>query len=415
MKMRPFGRLVPVATVLARLQSATVPVRATESVALAAAAGRVAARAYRAPGPVPPFPRATWDGYAIRSADTRRASADRPVRLRLVGEVFAEERLGRAVGAGEAAAVATGGAMPPGTDAVLIFEEAHPASTSVSAERFIPAGERVAAAGADIAAGRRLVGRDEVLDPATLGAVGATGRARLTVYRRPRVALLSNGNELAAPGDRRRANQVYDVNGVTLASVVQAAGGEASVEPPLPDDPGRIESAIRRAVRAHDLVVVTGGSSVGEHDFLPSIFPRLGRLLFHGVAVRPGKPTLAAVRGNRLLLGLPGHPTSCLSNGLWMLLPLVRRLAHLPGPGWTEGTVRLGASIPAVGGALTSVVPLRVVGGVAWPTFRDSSAITSLAGANAFLMRPGGSVAVPPGRRVLARLLPPPIGRPVDG
>ena len=406
MKMRPFGRLVPLDSALRRLLAAATPVSGSERVSIAAAVGRVAAESWRAPRPVPEFHRATWDGYAIRSRDTRRASEESPVVFRLVGDVYAEGSLGRPIGIGEAAAIATGGALPTGADSVVIYEQTRPSDGGILVSRFVPRGERVAAPGDDFSKGTSIVRRGDLLDPAAVGALAATGRGTVKVFRRPRVALLANGNELVVPGGRLGRGQVFEVNNITLSAVVAAAGGLASVRPPLPDVPRRIESALRAALRASDLVIVTGGSSVGEHDYLPGIFPRLGTLLFHGVAVRPGKPTLAAVRGPKLMLGLPGHPTSCLSNAMWMLLPLLRRIGRLPGPGWAELPVRMAAPLSSTSPTLTTVVPLHVEGGRARPTFKDSSAISSLSGANAYLLRPPGSKSVRLGQTVVARLLP---------
>ncbi len=409
MKMRPFRRLLPVEVALDRLLRAAVPVTGEEEIPLPTALGRVAARPYRSPRSVPEFPRATWDGFAVRSRDTRTARPDRPVHLHLAGEVYAEERLSRPLGQGEAVAIATGGAMPRGSDSVVIFEEARAVRGAIEVRRPVPVGERVAGPGADFPRGELLVGRGAVLDPAGLGALAATGRSSVRVYRRPIVTLLPNGNELVSPGRPLGRGQVYEINNTTLASVIQAGGGVSRPIAPVRDDPATIERAIRAAMAGSDLVLVTGGSSVGEHDYLPQILPRLGRLLFHGVAVRPGKPTLAAVRGRTLLLGMPGHPTSCLSNGFWLLLPVLRRLARLPGPGWVEAPVRLGTALDVARPGLSSVVPLRVDGGVAVPTFKDSSAITSLSGANAYLLRPPGAGALSRGRTVAVRLLPWPL------
>lgn len=410
MRMRPFGRLLPVSEAVRRLQRAIVPVRGTDRVALVDGLGRVAARTYRAGAAVPSFSRATWDGYALRSHDTRKATSDRPVALRVVGEIFAEDSLGRPLRPGEAAAIATGGAVPRGADAVLIFEETRPREEAIEVARAVRRGERIAEPGDDFRRGQSLVHAGDVLGPASLGALAATGRREVDVVRRPVVAIVPNGNELVVPGRRLRRGQIYETNNVTLSSLLRAAGADPRPQPPVPDDPRRIEAALRAALKSSDLVLATGGSSVGEHDYLPAIFPKLGRLLFHGIAVRPGKPTLAASAGTKLLVGMPGHPTSCLSNGFWMLLPTLRALARLPGPGWIDGHATLADAVEAPTRGLATVVPLRVEKGVAHTTFRDSSAITSLAGVNAFALLPPGAAAVARGSPISIRILPPPLG-----
>lgn len=412
MKMRAFGALIAPEEARRRLLAAVRPTSGTETVNLAAALGRVSARTYRAPRAVPSFDRATWDGYAVRSRDLRPARADRPVTLRLVGELFAEQHRPRPLRAGEAVAVATGAAIPRGADAVVIFEEVREAPGEIGVSAPVRRGNKIAAAGDDFPRGERLLSAGEAIGPATLGALAATGFARVEVTRRPRVGLVPNGNELVAAGRPLGPGQVHESNNLTLAAVVAACGGVPTSRPPVPDDRGAIESAILRAVGHSDVVLVTGGSSVGEHDYLPVIFPRIGRLLFHGISVRPGKPTLAAVAGRTLLVGMPGHPTSCLSNAYWLLLPVLRRLARLPGPGWLDGTVRLRRAIDAPARGFSQVVPLHVEDGWATPTFRDSSAISSLAGVNAFALRAPGSPPVPRGGRLAVHHLPPPLGVP---
>ncbi len=412
MRMRPFGRLLPLDAALRRTLAAVTPVRGYERVALADALGRVSAATVRARRPSPAFSRATWDGYAVRSADLARASARSPVVLRLVGEVFAEGRLDRPLGSGETAAIATGGALPTGADAVVIFEEASAHDDAVTVGRPVPRGDRVAAPGDDFAKGAVLVRSGEVLDPARVGAVGAAGATHVEVRRRPRVTFVANGTELRPLGARLRRGEVHEINNLTLGTLARASGAEVVQRPPVPDDLERLERVIADAAASSDLVVVTGGSSVGEHDHLPAIFPRLGRLLYHGVAVRPGKPTLAARGAHGLLLGMPGHPTSCLSNGLWLLLPVLRRLAGVPGDAWSEVPVRLGAAVRRPSPDLSTVVALHVENGVAWPTFRDSSAITSLSGANAYAILRPGARAPRVGARLTVRRLAAPIGAP---
>jgi molybdopterin molybdotransferase len=409
MKMRPFGRLLPAETARRRLLRAVVPVEATETVGLADAVGRVVSEDHRAPFPVPGFSRATWDGYALRFRDTRDATSRSPARLRLVGEVHAEDRLDRPLSRGEAVAIATGGAIPRGADAVIIFEEVSVEGSELLVPRRVRRGERIADPGDDFAKGARLVRRGVELTPAALGALAAIGRTEIEVFARPMVRVIPNGNELVAPGGSRGPGQIYETNNVTLSAVISAAGGIARAVPPVVDDAEAIERAIREALSDSDLVLVTGGSSVGDHDYLPVIFPRLGRLLFHGIAVRPGKPTLAVATSSRLVIGMPGHPTSCLLNAYWLLLPVLRRLGHRSGPGWIDTTVTMAEPYDVPTAGLSTVVPLKVARGTGTPTFRDSSAITSLSGANAFALLPPGRSHLRRGARVSAHLLPFPI------
>jgi molybdopterin molybdotransferase len=393
MEMRPFGRLTPALTARSRLLRAASPILREEKVPLTGAVGRVASAPVRAPRAIPPFPRATWDGYAIRSRDTAAARPTRPVVLRVVGEAYAEGGASLRVGPGETVAVATGAPLPDGADTVVIFEETVREWDRLRVRRPVRPGDRLARPGDDFARGTPLAARGEVLGPIALGALAACGLEKVRVYARPVVAVVPNGNELRRAGEPLGPGDIYESNNTILSAVITAAGCVPLLCAAVPDDPRRIEAALRRALDRADVVLATGGSSVGERDYLPTIFPRLGPLLFHGIAVRPGKPTLAARVGRRVLLGLPGHPTSCLANMYWLGLPLLRKVARLPGPGFTEGRARLGADALAPTPGLTTVVPLAFRGGLAYPAFRGSSTVTSLKGATAFAL-------LPPGRRV---------------
>lgn len=410
--MRPFGKLIPVAVAVRRVLAATRPVSRHETVVLTESLGRVSAETYRAPISVPRFARATWDGYAFRSASSRGASARQPTRFRIVGEVFADRGFIHRLRTDETVAIAAGGRLPPGADTMVIFEEVRRSGLEVLVPRFVQVGERIAAVAADFRRGQVLVRRGDVLDPATVGSLGAAGRTGLRVFARPRVSILPNGNELVVPGQPIRGDQIYETNNLTLGAIVHANGGIPLPHMPVRDDPRRIEAAVRRALRQSDLVLLTGGSSVGEHDYAPEVLPRVGRVLFHGIAVRPGKPTIAAVTRGRLVIGMPGHPTSALSNSFWLLSPLLRRLGHLPGPGWVDGSCRLARAGDHPSRDLSAVLPLRVVDGWGYPTYHGSHAVTGLRGVNAFVIIPPGSRTLRQGQKLAVHLLPEPIGAP---
>lgn len=410
MEMHAFGRLTEVDVARRRLLSAARPVRRTETLPVAEAFGRVAAATIRAPFPVPSFARTTWDGYAVRSKDTTAAGSGRPVSLRIVGEVFAEQAYAGRLGAGETVAIATGGAIPPGADAVVIFEEVERTEGSIVVRRRIPVGDRISRPGHDFPRGAALVRQGTELSATALGTLAACGVPTVPVYARPVVAVVPNGNELLVPGAPPRTGMIYESNNATIAAVVTAAGGIPRLSDPVPDDPAVIERAIRAALDSSDLVLATGGSSVGERDHLPRILPRLGTLLFHGVAVRAGKPTLAARVDDKLVVGLPGHPTSCLANMYWLILPVLRKIARRAGPGFTEGWAVLGHDAMTPSAGLATIVPLRFENGRAYSTFRGSSIITSLSGATAFAMLPPGRRVVRAGARIRVYHLDPPLG-----
>jgi molybdopterin molybdotransferase len=412
MEMRPFGKLLPVDVAVRRVLGAARPVPRREGVPLAESLGRVSAETFRAPFPVPRFARATWDGYAFRSASSRGASVRQPARFRIVGEVFADRGYTRRLRTDETVAIAAGGRLPPGADTMAIFEEVVREGSDISVPRFVRIGERVAATGADFHRGQVLVRQGEVLDPATVGSLGAAGRTTVDVFARPRVSILPNGNELVIPGRPIRGDQIYETNNLTLGAIIHANGAVPLPHAPLPDDPKRIEVAVRNALADSDLVLLTGGSSVGEHDYAPEVLPRVGRVLFHGIAVRPGKPTIAAVTRAGMVIGMPGHPTSALSNSFWLLTPLLRHLGHLPGPGWVDGSCRLARAGDHPSRDLSAVLPLRVVDGWGYPTYHGSHAVTGLRGVNAFAIIPPGSRTLRRGQKLAVHLLPEPIGSP---
>jgi molybdopterin molybdotransferase len=410
MEMHAFGSLTSVDVARRRLLRAARPLTRVERVPVTEAFGRISAETVRAPFPVPSFARTTWDGYALRAGDTQAARARAPVELAIVGEVFAEQAYPGRLRSGETVAIATGGAIPRGADAVVIFEEVERVGATIRLRRPVRAGDRISTPGHDFPRGSVLVRRGAELTATALGTLAACGVANVPVYARPIVAILPNGNELLAPGSRPRPGMIFESNNATLSAVIQAGGGIARPAPPLPDDPDRIEAALRTALASADLVLATGGSSVGERDHLPRILPKLGPLLFHGVAVRAGKPTLAARVGDRLVVGLPGHPTSCLANMYWLILPVLRRIGRRPGPGWKEGWATLGRDATAPSPGLSTIVPLRFEGGRAYSTFRGSSIITSLSGATAFAMLPPGRHVVRAGQRIRVYHLDPPLG-----
>ena len=410
MEMRPFHRLIHWEVARARLLAATRPIARSEPISLDEAVGRVGRRTVRARRPVPAFDRATWDGYAFASSATRRASPSGPVRLGLVGELFADEEFRGRVPSASTVAVATGARMPRGTDTVEIFERVRRSGNSIALDHRVGPGRYVAHRGDDLPLGTTIVRAGDPLLPATLGALAASGRGTVQVYARPLVSIVPNGEELISPGTRARPGAIFESNNAALCAIVRAGGGLPRPFLPIGDSPIRIEAALRRAARTSDLVVATGGSSVGEHDYLPSIFPRLGRMLFHGIALRPGKPTLAAVRGSTLFIGMPGHPTSCLGNGLWLLLPVVRQLARLSGTGWIDQEVVLAKDAEPLSPDRATLVPLRLEGDRGYPTFHDSHAITSLAEVGAFVILPPKGRRPRRGDRLTVHRLLPPLG-----
>jgi molybdenum cofactor synthesis domain-containing protein len=399
--MRPFTSTLPLAEALAILREAARPVERIESVSLDAAAGRVLAEDIVAPHDVPPFDRAAMDGYAVRAADLERASAATPLRLTQIGAAAAGTADAPEVTPGQCVTIATGAPLPPGADAVVMVEDTTAMRGGRDIEFRAPARPRqhVGARGADLRAGDAVLRTGDLLTPPRVGVLAAIGTPAATVFVRPRVFLASSGNEVVPPGTPLQAAQIHDVNRFTLPAIVTAHGGEPVTRPAVRDTPVALRDALDAAAGC-DLVVISGGSSVGDHDLLGEVAGERGQVLFHGIAVKPGKPTLLARLGERqLLLGMPGNPTSCLSNAYILLIPLLRASARLPA--WRPETLRLrlSASVTSAPGR-HQFYPVRIEGEAAVPVFKGSGEITSLGRADGYFEIPAEVEAVPEGTDV---------------
>ncbi|MGZ4414762.1 MAG: molybdopterin molybdotransferase MoeA [Gaiellaceae bacterium] len=309
-----------------------------EGVELSAAAGRVLAADALAAVDLPPFPSSAMDGFAVRSEDT-------PGRLPIVARIAAGVPAPRALEAGEAMAIATGGVVPPGSDSVIPIEYVVEDDNNVEIPEHVVQGDNVRPRGGDIAAGDVVVPSGARLGPAQIGALAAAGLDRVVAGRRPRVAVLATGTELRRPGEPLGPGQVYEANGVLLAATFASAGGDVDALPAVADDESSHRAALERGLAA-DVLVTSGGVSVGPHDLVRRILSDLGvEEIFWGIAVKPGKPLAFGVRGSTLVFGLPGNPVSSLVGAEVFVRPALLALqgATVPGPVFFEG--RLGATV----------------------------------------------------------------------
>ncbi|MGZ4370806.1 MAG: molybdopterin molybdotransferase MoeA [Gaiellaceae bacterium] len=309
-----------------------------EGVELSAAAGRVLAADALAAVDLPPFPSSAMDGFAVRSEDT-------PGRLPIVARIAAGVPAPRELEAGEAMAIATGGVVPPGSDSVIPIEYVVEDDNNVEIPERVVQGDNVRPRGGDIAAGDVVVPSGARLGPAQIGALAAAGLDRVVAGRRPRVAVLATGTELRRPGEPLGPGQVYEANGVLLAATFASAGGDVDALPAVADDESSHRAALERGLAA-DVLVTSGGVSVGPHDLVRRILSDLGvEEIFWGIAVKPGKPLAFGVRGSTLVFGLPGNPVSSLVGAEVFVRPALLALqgATVPGPVFFEG--RLGATV----------------------------------------------------------------------
>jgi molybdopterin molybdotransferase len=333
---------------------------------------------------VPPFARAMMDGYAVQAGDTTGASRDTPRELSLAGRVFTGEVFPTALGPGACIEIATGAPLPAGADAVVMVEETRPAGAErVAILGAVSPGQHIGRAGADIARGTTVLRAGDLLLPSRVGVLAALGRTSATVVARPRVAIVSTGNEVVAPGRALRPGQIYDINRHTLSAVVAAHGG---VPEPL-EVAGDTLKALDQAVDAAlggDVIVFSGGSSVGDRDLVLDVLRRRGEVAFHGIATRPGKPTAFGHLGTVPVFGMPGNPTSCLTNAYVLLAPFLRRVAQLPPHQPHVVSVPLARRV-ASGVGRHQFYTVRIVDGRAEPAFKASGDITSMAHADGYI------------------------------
>jgi molybdopterin molybdotransferase len=399
--MRPFTSTISFDEARRRLDAAVDPMTRTERVSLSTAQGRVAAEDIRSSIDVPPFSRSAMDGYAVVAADTSGATVQSPVRLRVVDRLYTGQAPAVAVSTGTCAEIATGAPLPPGADAVVMVEQTTKDSGDcVLFATVATVGQNIGRRGADITAGAVVVHRGDLLNPGRVGALAAIGNDSVVVYARPRVAILSTGNEVVEPGRMLGPGQIFDVNRFTLTAIVESNGGIADARAPVEDTVAALGSALDQCAGA-DIIVFSGGSSVGERDLIVDVVAEKGEMVFHGIAVKPGKPTgFARIGAGRApFFAMPGNPTSCLSNAYVLLVPFLRATARLPAAPSRTITVPLGRRIVSQAGRL-QFYTVTVQQGVAMPAFKGSGEITSLSHADGFIQIPADQSVIEEGEAV---------------
>ncbi len=357
---------------------------------------RILAEPIAAPHPLPPFARSTVDGYAVRAEDTFGASPSAPSYMRIVGEVAMGTLPTIRVSAGEAGVVHTGGAIPPGADAVVMLEDTQGVpGGEIEVHRSLGIGKNIIGLGEDVKEGEVVLEPGHRLRPQEIGGLMALGKLRVSVFARPRVAILSTGDEVVPADAEPGPGQVRDVNSHTLAALVRRCGGEPVDFGIIPDNPDALVAEARRAHASTDLVVITAGSSASARDNTAAVVGRLGSpgVLVHGLAIKPGKPAILGVADGIPVIGLPGNPVSALVVAGLMMSPVLRRMTGEKRPRLVATvSARLSANIPSESGR-EDYVPARLEaspqGWIADPVFGKSNLIFTL-------VRADGLIRVPP-------------------
>jgi molybdopterin molybdotransferase len=343
----------------------------------------------QAPIDVPPFSNSAMDGFAVRAADL-------PGRLPVIGEVVAGAREWPSVQPGAAIRISTGAPLPPGADTVVPLERAAETDGVIEVTEPIPAGSDVRAAGHDTRAGEA-VQLPNPLTPAGIGVLASLGVAEVLVRARPRVAILSSGEELITPGHALEPGQIYDANALSLAAAITEAGGEPILRAHVGDDPADVARALTDASAVADVVLTSGGVSVGRHDHIRGVIERLGRLDFWRIAMQPGKPLAVGVVNGRTVIGLPGNPVSALVVTELLVRPFIRAALGLAGDGRLHVMALLDEDLrkdPERAAYLRVRVRQTDAGWAARPAGGQlSSQLRALAAANGLLVVPAGETA----------------------
>ncbi len=300
-----------------------------EEIPLLDAVNRVLAEDIVAEIDVPPFDRSTVDGYAIKAEDTFGADENKPVKLEICGIVNVGEKPEITVKRGMAAEITTGAPIPEGADAVVMVENTERKNREVYVYTAVAEGENIMKAGSDIKRGETVVEKGRVLGAREIGAIAAVGKAKVKVYKIPRIAILSTGAEITEPGEPLAPGKIYDINAYSLSAAVVESGGKPVYLGVFPDNASIVEKALRQALSVGDMVITSGGVSVGPKDVIPKTLSLLGKpgVVVCGIATKPGKPTTVAVVNGKPIFALPGHPTSALLIFHILVRPIIMRAA----------------------------------------------------------------------------------------
>jgi molybdenum cofactor synthesis domain-containing protein len=400
--MRPFKGTISLDEARAIIDRAIVPIARVERVALEHAGGRVLADTITATADVPPFARAAMDGYAVRAGDTTGASRTTPRTLRCIEKVFTGQLAVQAVGPGQCIEIATGAPMPAGADAVVIVEETDSDAETVRIFSAVSSSQNIGRQGADIQKGQAVLQPGTLLNASRVGSVAALGLTEVSVFAKPRIAILSTGNEIVEPGQPLAPGQIYDINRFTIAAVVAEHGG---MPVPYRIAADTIEDLSRSvdACLEQDVLVFSGGSSVGERDLILDVMTAKGEMLFHGIAVKPGKPTAFGRISGKLFFGMPGYPSSCLSNAHILLAPALRRMARLPDQIVKSMALPLASRVTSAPGR-HQFYTVRIEHAKAVPAFKASGDITSMSRADGYIEIPADVDVVEEGTVVEVKL-----------
>lgn len=404
---------IPVAEAVHRVMDYAFQAK-KEHVSLTQAHGRFIAQAIRADHDVPAFDRSPYDGYAIRSVDSQEASSQHPVRFQVVGEIGAGYVYEDVVGDHQAVRIMTGAPIPQGCDAVVMleltqtFEENHQKYMSI--KRPFEAGTNISYKGEDVQQGAVLIEQGQYINPGVMALLATFGYEQVPVYRKTVIGVLATGSELLEPGEALQPGKIRNSNAYMMMAQIERAGAEVKYFGKLSDDLTLCIENVEKALQEVDILITTGGVSVGDYDYLPAIYEAIdAKVLFNKIAMRPGSVTTVAARNDKLLFGLSGNPSACYVGFELFVRPIIRSAYGHTQPHLRREQAILGADFTKPN-PFTRFVRARIEYEkgklVTFPSgFDKSSAVSSLATANAFIVLPGGSRGYEKGMQVDVLLL----------
>jgi molybdenum cofactor synthesis domain-containing protein len=399
-KKSGFGTLVSADDALDTILAKLRPVTGTEVIPVEDSDLRILAEDIKSTLNVPAFDRAAMDGYAVRSEDL-----EEPGMLRVAGKAMAGKGFKGIVKKGECIEIATGAPMPKGADSVVMVENAQVVGQAVSFRSPVLKGDNVGLKAGDIGKGDVVLKRGTVMGPGQIAAVAIIGRGKIKVVKRPKVLIFTTGDEIVAPGKALKGGQVYDCNSYAMMTIARRAGADVTYRPNVKDTLPSLKKALAEAAAKYDLVVFSGGTSVGARDYAREAVAAIGKVHVHGVAIKPGKPVLFGLIKKCGAFGMPGYPTSCLLTAKLFLSPAIRRLAHNHFHERRKKIVTLGHEVKQ-DKTKQLLLPVRVDDhDVAWSTFKGSGAITSLSESVGYIEIDAGDGVLAKGAEATLRII----------
>ncbi|MEM2989919.1 MAG: molybdopterin biosynthesis protein [Halobacteria archaeon] len=398
---REFHRLASIQEAIKAISSFKVEVK-VEEVSIEALAGRVLAEDVFSSIDVPAFDRAAMDGYAVIAEDTFEAREDRPVKLALIGRISAGELPRVEVTRGTAVEISTGAVIPKGANAVVMVEYAISRKKEVGIKKAVSPFENIMSAGSDMMSGELVLRKGTKFGSREVGVLAAIGAAKAKVYKQPIAGIISTGNELASPGEKLELGKIYDSNSYAIGAAVQECGGLPRYFGIARDNIGEIRKILARASQECDIILASGSTSAGSGDVMYKIIEKEGKILIHGINVKPGKPTIIGIYRGKPFLGLPGYPASCLTIFELLAAPLIKKMAGIVSS--RKASVKAKLAVEVKSDHKRRLVPVGVVRELVYPVDKGSGAITSLSEADGYIEIQEDMEYLAPGEEVEVKL-----------